>query len=258
MFEASQPTARKSRDLAIVEGRDVSQEFGSKKPLDRVQFQVNQGESLVLVGPSGHGKTLVLKMIAGLWNPSSGEIFFEGESGKSQSITQRNLHFKKRGMLFQKNALFDSMTALENVCFPLIEASDLSRDVILQKAEAMLESVGLGHALHLFPDEMSGGMQKRLGIARALILEPPILLNDDPVAGLDPITSRKIIHLILELKKRKKMTVVSVLNDINRAYELADRLLIVMNQKVIDLGTPEQAKACDNEVIRKFLSGEPS
>ena len=258
MIEASQHSSKPASQNALIKGYDIGLKFGEGFLLENVNFEVIQGESLVLIGPSGQGKSSLLKILAGILDPTSGKLQFEGENWDELSITQRNLHYRKRGMLFQKNALFDSMTVLENVCFPLLETTTLSNSEIEKRAIEILESVGLGHALKLFPDEMSGGMQKRLGIARALILEPPILLNDDPIAGLDPITSRKIIQLILDLKSRRGITVISVLNDVNRAYELATRIWMVMDTTIVDLGAPAQAQNYQNEKIQNFLKGEPS
>lgn len=256
MFETSHQAAKSSSSTSLVKGRAVELNFGATNLLNKCDFDLFEGESLVLIGPSGQGKTSLLKLMAGLLEPSAGSLEFEGEDWSKLSITQRNYHYRKRGMLFQKNALFDSMTAIENVCFPLQETGTEAADIISGKAKALLQSVGLDHALHFYPDEMSGGMQKRLGIARALILRPPILLNDDPVAGLDPITSRKIIELILNLKNESKITVVSVLNDINRAFELATRLIFVANGKALDLGSPAEAKKHPDDQVQKFLKGE--
>lgn len=258
MFEASHQSTESPEFTSLVKGRGVDLHFGDTQLLNKCNFDLFEGESVVLIGPSGQGKTSLLKLMAGLLEPTSGTLEFEGENWSKLSITQRNYHYRKRGMLFQKNALFDSMTAIENVCFPLQELAAGKEDEIKQKAQSLLHAVGLDHAANLFPDEMSGGMQKRLGIARALVLKPPILLNDDPVAGLDPITSRKIIELILNLKKESGITVVSVLNDVNRAFELATRIIFVANGQAVNLGTPAEAQKIENLEIQKFLKGEPS
>lgn len=256
MIEASHPPLREKYQNPLVKGRGVTVEFERLKLFENVDFDLFEGESLVLIGPSGQGKTTLLKMMAGLIDPTSGSLEFEGENWSKLSITQRNCHYRKRGMLFQKNALFDSMTALANVCFPLLETTKEPESEIQDKAVALLKEVGLEHALHLHPDEMSGGMQKRLGIARAMILRPPILLNDDPVAGLDPITSKKIVELILQLRDETKMTVVSVLNDVNRAFELATRLLFVADGEILDLGSPQEARKTQIKKVQLFLKGE--
>lgn len=256
MIEASHPPSKEKIEKPLVKGRGIGVEFEGLKLFEKVDFDLFENESLVLIGPSGHGKTTLLKMMAGLVDPSSGALEFEGENWSKLSITQRNRHYRKRGMLFQKNALFDSMTALANVCFPLLETTSEPESEIQQRAIGLLKEVGLEKSLDLLPDEMSGGMQKRLGIARAMVLKPPILLNDDPVAGLDPITSKKIIELILQLRDETRMTVVSVLNDINRAFELATRLLFVADGEVLNLGSPSDARQSQNKKVKLFLQGE--
>jgi phospholipid/cholesterol/gamma-HCH transport system ATP-binding protein len=258
VIEASQPSDKNETGKVLVQGRGLSIRFDHFKVLDNLNFDLFEKESLVLIGPSGQGKTTLLKVIAGLVEPTTGQLDFEGENWSKLSITQRNRHFRKRGMLFQKNALFDSMTALQNVSFPLLETTEESTTAIEKKALQLLEDVGLGQAAGLFPDEMSGGMQKRLGIARALILRPPLLLNDDPVAGLDPITSKKIIQLLLLLRKETGLTMVSVLNDMNRAFELATRILYVSRGGVLDLGGPEEARQTKDLEVQAFLKGTKS
>jgi len=258
MVEASQHSSRRSDPRAVLEGSQVGVLNGEGFLLKDVNFRVFPGESLVLVGPSGAGKSTLLKIMAGLLDPSAGEIHVEGEKWLDLTITQRNRHFRKRGMLFQRNALFDSMTSLENVEFPLRETTELSALEIRARAEKVLDSVGLFHARDQFPAELSGGMQKRLALARALVLQPALLFCDDPVAGLDPITSRKILDLILELKIQSEMTAISALNDMNRAYQMATRIWVVMGGNVIDIGTPDQADKFPDLKIQKFLQGEPT
>jgi phospholipid/cholesterol/gamma-HCH transport system ATP-binding protein len=160
------------------------------------------------------------------------------------------------GVLFQKNALFDSLTCGENIAFPLRETTGLTDWEIDKKVEHFLDAVGLPHAKNLYPDEISGGMQKRLGIARALALEPEIIFYDDPTAGLDPITSRKIINLILDLKQQKKSTIVAVVNDMNRAYQLADRMGMIIDKTLLITGTPEETRNHLDGRVHQFVRGE--
>ena len=163
---------------------------------------------------------------------------------------------RRMGMLFQKNALFDSLTVLENICFPLRELTDLSEAEIVSKARVFLEAVGLEQAGDRYPDEISGGMQKRLGIARALALEPEIIFYDDPTAGLDPITSRKIIDLILDLKKKRGSTVVAITNEMARAYQMADTIAMVVEQTVIETGSVEETKRSSESRVKQFIRGD--
>lgn len=195
--------------------------------------------------------------MAGLLVPSTGDIYIEGREYLSMEAAARETLAKKIGMLFQKNALFDSMTALENVAFPMREVGGRSRSEqeIVRTAESYLESVGIAHARDLLPDEISGGMQKRLGIARALALEPEIVFYDDPTAGLDPITSRKIVQLIAQLKAKSNATVVAVTNDMHRAYQLADRIFMVIDKAIIDCGTPAETQANRDPRVVQFIRG---
>lgn len=222
-----------------------------------INLEVEKGECLVLIGPSGKGKTSLLKTMAGLITPQNGEVFVEQNNLATLSKKERVTLVKKMGMLFQKNALFDSLTCSDNIAFPLRETG-FTRDEneIQKRIDYFLEEVGLSHAKQLFPDEISGGMQKRLGIARALALEPQIIFYDDPTAGLDPITSRKIVELILRLKKEKGSTVVAITNDMNRAFQLGDRIAMVVDQQVIVTGNPEQTKKSSDLRVKQFINGE--
>ena len=241
-----------------IELRNVSFSFGRDLILSDVSLSVNQGETVVLIGPSGQGKSTLLKIMAGLLEPSRGQVFVEGRELKSLDAKDREELAKKIGMLFQKNALFDSLTSLENVAFPMREVGGRERSeaAIVQTAEKFLDSVGIAHARDLLPDEISGGMQKRLGIARALALEPKIVFYDDPTAGLDPITSRKIVQLIAELKAKSKATIVAVTNDMHRAYQLANRIVMIVDQTIIDCGSPEQTQAHKDPRVAQFIRGQ--
>lgn len=240
---------------ALIEFRNVSLSFHRETILDGVSFSIKESEKVALIGPSGHGKSLILKLMSGILRPTSGQILIHGADLWQLSIEQRTQTRRKMGMLFQKNALFDSLTCLENVIFPLHEVTQTPEDAAHQKAISLLDSVGLAHATDLYPDEISGGMQKRLGIARALALEPEIIFYDDPTAGLDPITSRKIIDLILSLQKQKKSTLVAITNDMNRAYQLADRIFMVVDKTVIIAGTPTETKESANTKVHQFVRG---
>lgn len=255
-FEVSHQSEKKPILKSLVKGRGVSLKFENRILFNDCNFDLFEGESVVLIGPSGQGKTSLLKIMAGLLEATSGTVEFEGENWSKLSITQRNYHFQKRGMLFQKNALFDSLTVFDNVCFPLREKKLENELSIREKAKSLLSAVGLQDVLQLYPEEISGGMQKRLGIARAMISKPPILLNDDPVAGLDPISSRKIIELILNLKKENSVTLVSVLNDMNRAFELATRLIFVTEDGAVSLGSPREARQFPDPIVQRFIKGQ--
>ena len=228
----------------MIEVSHVTKRFYSLPVLHAVSFHVKKGETYVVLGQSGVGKTVLLKILAGLLNPDSGHV----------RISTRSI-----GMLFQKNALFDSLTVQDNLDFPLREHTDLKAVDRRIKTANFLEWVGLSGCESLFPHELSGGMQKRLGIARALIIEPEVILYDEPIAGLDPITSRMIIDLITRLKAQFGTTIIGVTSDVLRAFQMADQVgLLVrapLGATLIHAGTPAEARANPNAAIQQFLTG---
>lgn len=241
--------------MNMISLKNVTVAFENHVVLKDINLEIAAGESFVIVGPSGQGKTTLLKTMSGLVSPQNGEVFIEQKAWLTLSPKERFQLLKKMGILFQKNALFDSLTCIENICFPLSETTNLSTWEITKRAESFLEAVGIPHARDLYPDEISGGMQKRLGIARALALDPEIIFYDDPTAGLDPITSKKIIELILKLKKEKGSTVVAITNDMNRAYQMADRIGMVVDQQLLITGTPEETKNHVDPRVHQFVRG---
>ena len=238
-----------------IELKDVSLSFGRELLFKPTSATVYERETLVLIGPSGEGKSSLLKLMAGLIVPSSGTVSIEGQDWQKMKRAEREQIAKKMGMLFQKNALFDSLTVAENVAFPLREIGDESEADIEKTVKYYLEAVEIDHAKNLYPDEISGGMQKRLGIARALALKPKIVFYDDPTAGLDPITSRRIIQLILALQEEMETTVVAVTNDMNRAYQLGDRIAMAVDRELIICGTPAETKAHRDPRVQQFIHG---
>jgi phospholipid/cholesterol/gamma-HCH transport system ATP-binding protein len=240
----------------VMEARRVSVSFDGAPVLKNVDLEVLEGECFVLIGPSGQGKTTMLKTLAGLVEPQEGEVFIQSKNWKSIDGSERLELLKKVGMLFQKNALFDSFTCGENIAFPLRETTGSSSAEIEQKVDAYLEAVGIPHAKNLYPDEISGGMQKRLGIARALALRPSIIFYDDPTAGLDPITSRKIIELILRLRSEDRSTVVAVTNDMNRAFQMGDRIGMIVDGELIITGSPDETRRHEDPRVHQFIRGQ--
>ncbi|MCB9025660.1 MAG: ATP-binding cassette domain-containing protein [Bdellovibrionaceae bacterium] len=228
---------------------------GNEYVLRDVDILVAEGEKLVLIGPSGEGKSVLLKLIGGILVPSSGEVIIKGKNLNRISKQERDEVLRSMGMLFQKNALFDSLTSAENIAFPMREVLGASEEEIENKINLFLNAVGIPQARELFPDEISGGMQKRLGIARALALNPEIILYDDPTAGLDPITSRMIIQLIKDLQKEKNSTLVAITNDMMRAYQLADRIAMIVDGELIITGNEKETKAHKDPRVKQFISG---
>ena len=239
----------------LIDLQNISVCFGQETVLKNISTQVLQGENFVLVGPSGQGKSTLLKVMAGLIPPTAGILRIEAENFHNLDAGRRHQIIRRMGMLFQKNALFDSLTCFENVAFPLVETTSLSTTEIKDRSEFFLNAVGLSHARDLFPDEISGGMQKRLGIARALALQPQIVFYDDPTAGLDPITSRKIIELIQKLQVEFKSTTISITNDMNRAYQMAQRIGVIIHGEFILTGNPQQTQAHPDPRVQQFIRG---
>lgn len=223
-------------------GKSWARADGARDWLFRgLDLEVGKGESVVLMGPSGGGKSVLFKMIAGLLQADEGSLRVQG---------------RYLGMLFQKNALFDSLTVLENLTFALKEANpEVSAEEARLRGSDWLKRVGLPGTGDLFPDELSGGMQKRLGIARALIADPDVILYDEPTAGLDPITSRMIADLLLELRRDRGVTTLTISNDVMRAYQLADRIVFLMNGRLLEGGAPTQVREARDPEIRRFVSG---
>lgn len=239
----------------MIELENVGIQFGSDFSLSQLSLNVADEESFVLIGPSGQGKSVLLKIIAGLLRPNQGSVSIHGHSLYDVKDSVRNEIMFNMGMLFQKNALFDSMTVGQNIAFPLIEVRRLNASQADGIVDKYLDAVGILHSKDLYPDEISGGMQKRLGIARALALSPKVVLYDDPTAGLDPITSRKIISLIQDMKTKQKGTIITITNDMNRAFELADRIGFMVDGELVITGTVEQTKKHPDPRVQQFISG---
>jgi phospholipid/cholesterol/gamma-HCH transport system ATP-binding protein len=247
---------RRTGDLiTLIELRDVGIQFGHQQVLANINLKIETGENFVLLGPSGEGKSVLLKIMAGIIPPSTGSVLIDDVNLVTLRGKARQRILQRMGMLFQKNALFDSLTCGENIAFPLREAGEVTEKEIEKRVDYFLEAVGIPHAKGLFPDEISGGMQKRLGIARALALYPEIIFYDDPTAGLDPITSRMIVDLILQLKEKTKATLVTITNDITRAYQMADRIGMVVDKSVIITGNVEETKNCEDARVVQFIRG---
>lgn len=215
-------------------------QFDSQNIFEDVSFLVPREGSAVIVGPSGSGKSVLLKIIAGLISPTAGSVRLETQN---------------YGMLFQKNALFDSFTVEENLLFPLKERLKVTGSEALSRSERLLKAVGLYESRYLLPDEISGGMQKRLGIARALIVEPEVILYDEPTAGLDPITSRVIADLILDLKRERRSTLLTVTNDMQRAYQLGETIYLLAQGRLTRGGTPDETRNTSDPALAQFIRG---
>jgi phospholipid/cholesterol/gamma-HCH transport system ATP-binding protein len=234
--------------------KNLHKSFGEKKVHKGVSFELRNGEILGLFGGSGTGKSVVLRSIIGLEHPDEGEIMFEGRN--LVALSEKQL-FEVRthiGYVFQNGALFDSLTVEENLAYPLRAHTKMTDEEILTKVNHLLELVDMKNSNHLLPNELSGGMQKRAGLARAIILEPKIILFDEPTAGLDPVNTERLLNNILEFKK-KGMTGIFVTHDIPAAFKICDRIAILNEGKIELILTPEEMKASSNPLVKSFTTG---
>ena len=240
----------------MIEIRDLSKSFNDHKVLDHVNLTINTGETTVIIGRSGCGKSVLLKHMIGLLKPDEGSVVIDGVDVASLSGRELNEVRLKFGMLFQSAALFDSMTVFENVAFPLREHTQTPPAALEQRVHECLQLVGLQEIDELYPSALSGGMRKRVGLARALAMNPEIVLYDEPTTGIDPIMGDIINDLIIALRDRLKVTSVVVTHDMRSAYKVADRMAMLYNGGIIEVGTPEQIRSSKNPIIQQFIKGE--
>jgi phospholipid/cholesterol/gamma-HCH transport system ATP-binding protein len=239
----------------IIELIDVHKSFNEQKVLNGLNLQVQADQITVIIGQSGGGKSVLLKHMIGLIRPDRGKVLFEGVDTCCLDDKQLNDVRKNFGMLFQNAALFDSMTVAENVAFPLREHTRLKDDEIEQIVDFKLGQVGLKGARHKMPSDLSGGMKKRVGLARALALEPKIVLFDEPTTGLDPITADAIDRLIVDTQRHAKATYVVISHDIESTFKIADTVAMLYHGKIVEIGKPEAIKASENLVLQQFIQG---
>lgn len=239
---------------SIIEFRNVHKAFGHQKVLDDVSLTIPRGKTTVIIGPSGTGKSVTIKLLVGLMKPDAGEIYVSGR--EITRLKERDLYEirKKFGMLFQDGALFDSMTVGENIAFPLKQHTKKSDREIKEIVAMRLAQVGLPGVEYKFPGELSGGMRKRVGIARALVLEPEIVLFDEPNSGLDPVMSDAIDKLILKLQHELGMTFVVISHDLDGTFQIADRIAMLYKARCIAEATKDEVKNSDNPILRQFFS----
>lgn len=241
---------------AAVRLEGVTKAFGERRVLDDVSFDVPAGSGFIILGRSGTGKSVTLRHIIGLVRPDRGRVFVDGDEISALSGPELSGVRCKIGFLFQNAALFDSISVGENVAFPLRRHTDLPEAGILARAREKLEAVGLADEFDKMPGALSGGMRKRAGLARALALDPQILLVDEPSAGLDPITADEIDELLLGLKERGGVTLVVVTHNIPSARRLGDRLLMLHEGRIAASGTAEELDRSDNEMVRAFMTSQ--
>ncbi|WP_456464839.1 ABC transporter ATP-binding protein [Desulfurobacterium sp.] len=236
---------------------NLKKSFGNKIVHDGVSFNVYEGEIFVIMGPSGTGKSVLLKQISGLVTPDEGKVIVYGKDVFSLSEEEK-FHFREElTYVFQGGALFDSLTVWENVAFFLLENKGIPVEEARKEAERYLSLVGMHGTEDLYPSELSGGMRKRVAIARALCVNPKCILFDEPTSGLDPIMTAIIDKMILKLKNELGKTCVVVSHDIKSAFRIADRMAILWNGKILELGKPEEIEKSQNPAVRQFIEGLP-
>ncbi|HJV65106.1 MAG TPA: ABC transporter ATP-binding protein [Geomonas sp.] len=239
----------------MIELRGVSKSFGSQLVLNRLDLQIPTGKITAIIGPSGEGKSVLLKHVIGLLRPDEGSVLVDGEDISKMGRGQLNRVREKFGMLFQNAALFDSLTVFENVSFPLQEKTSLSEPEIATRVREALEHVGLAGVDEKYPDQLSGGMKKRVGLARALLMNPQIILFDEPTTGLDPVICRAIHQMIKETHASFGFTAVVVSHEIPEIFDISDYVAVLYRGRIIESGTPEQIQSSADPVVRQFVSG---
>lgn len=239
----------------VINIEHVKKAFGKNVVLKDINLKVKEGESIVTLGKSGTGKSVILQCIAGLLKPDEGKILVYGENVPTLDDDELQAFRKKIGFLFQSGALYDSMSVRENLSFPLKRLTDLTDAEITTKVIEALENVGLANAIDKMPSELSGGMKKRIGLARTLITDPKIMLYDEPTTGLDPSTSREISQLVLEVQKKYKTTSIIVTHDMECARMVADRIVVLKDGVYIVEGTFEELQKSDDPFVKSFFEG---
>lgn len=251
-----QQSATELREEPVVCVRNVDYTVGDTEVLSDVSFDVMPGEVFGIMGMSGSGKTTLLRLLMALIRPSRGEILVHGEDITKLDEDGLNRVRENMGMCFQYAALFDSMTVAENVGFALRNRRDLSRDAVAERVAHLLDVVDMEGTEERMPADLSGGMKKRVGIARALMSHPALMLYDEPTSGLDPVMAGIITTLIRQVRDEFHSTAVVVSHDVPNLFGIADRVLMLHDRRVVDIGTPEEMRVIDSPTIRQFVDGD--
>lgn len=236
--------------------RNLHKSFGGHPVLNGVNLDIERGETMVIIGQSGGGKSVLLKHMVGILKPDRGEVLVDGIDITKLDNHALNKVRRRFGMLFQGAALFDSMTVGENVSFALRRFTSLEEKAIQEKVKEKLALVGLRDIENIKPAEISGGMKKRVGLARAIAMDPEIVFYDEPTTGVDPMMADAINNLIIDLHNKLKITSIVVTHDMTSAYKIADRIAMLYQGVIIGIGTPEEIKNTDNPIIHQFIRGE--
>ncbi len=252
----NQSLSAETGDQAMVRLVDVYKKLGGKQILNGASLAIEEGETRVIIGRSGEGKSVLIKHICRLFQPDKGEVYVEGENITELDDAALLPVRKKIGYLFQNAALFDSLNVLQNVGFALYEEKQLSDEEIRDRVEEVLRLVRLGDVLEKMPSELSGGMRKRVGLARSIIQKPKIILYDEPTTGLDPITSDAINDLIISLSEQLKVTSVVITHDMVSAFKVATKFSMLLNGQIIYTGKTDEVKNTDNQIMQQFIQGK--
>ncbi len=239
----------------MIEIINLTKSFGDNKVLDNLNLTINSGEVTVIIGRSGGGKSVLLKHIIGLLKPDLGQVIIDNKDVSRMDYKELDKLRMNFGMLFQGAALFDSMTVGENVGFALNEHTDLPEVIVKKKVARALELVGLKGIEELMPAELSGGMKKRVGLARAICNDPKIILYDEPTTGVDPVMADAVNELIIDLNTKLKVTSIVVTHDMISAYKIADRIAMLYKGKIIGIGKPGEIKNTKDPVVKQFVTG---
>ncbi len=250
-------SSHRASDGVLIRVEGLRKSFGELLVLDGVNLEVRKGETVVIMGGSGCGKSTILRHLIGVLDPDDGKVELFGQDLSQLDEDGLSALRRRFGILFQSGALYNSMTVGENVALPLREHTNLAEDIIQIIVKIKLELVGLRDFETLMPAQLSGGMRKRVGLARAIALDPEIVFYDEPTTGLDPIVSGVIDKLINDLKKSLGITSVVVTHDMNSAFSIADRMVMLYEGRVVASGTPEEIKKTSNSLVQQFVNGEP-
>lgn len=241
----------------MIELENIHKSFNTHPVLDGLSLSIPTGKITVILGPSGIGKSVTLKLIIGLLKPDRGRVLVDGTDINKLNAQELNRFRRHFGMLFQSAALFDSLTVADNVAFPLREHTHKSEEEIQQIVTEKLQLVGLPHAHKKYPDELSGGMRKRVGLARAIALEPDIILYDEPTTGLDPLTCNAINELIVTMQKELHTTSVIISHDIESTFQVADKIAMIDDGRIVAEGSPPEFRRSPHQAVQKFLGAVP-